>query len=63
MSHYATQAKSPFKMKISFCPLAGFIFGILIFDTRFGWGDENEPEHFEFVLCFGLFGIKFTYYD
>ena len=49
-------------MKISIVPLAGFIFGVLVFDSRWA-NDINEPSHFEFIICLGFGGLKFTFWD
>lgn len=49
-------------MKISIVPLAGFIFGVLVFDSRWEY-ETGEPSHFEFIICVGFGGLKITFYD
>jgi|5B_taG_2_1085324.scaffolds.fasta_scaffold221814_2 hypothetical protein len=48
-------------MKIEVVPLAGLILGVLFFDQK--WQDQEEQTFFEIVICLGILGIKFRWYD
>tara|TARA_R100001230_G_C5652013_1_gene157074 strand:- start:214 stop:360 length:147 start_codon:yes stop_codon:yes gene_type:complete len=48
-------------MKLEIVPLAGFIFGILIFDSK--WENKTEGSYFEVIFCIGILGIKFVWLD
>ena len=48
-------------MEIKIVPLAGLIFGLLIFDTR--WQDDPDNSYFELTICLALIGIRIKWFD